>query len=631
MKPSHGDESDQTEPHTKQDSKRNQQVKTDQPDRANPSGGADRVGGSDGGRAVFERRDATRAAGETFEQVGASTGQLPAESVTSPNPSEAAAPAQVTAPREQGQEAGAGKHAFLVMAGILLSRVVGLVRQRAMAHYFGTTDVADAFTIALRIPNFLQNVFGEGTLSASFIPVYAGLLAEDKEDEADHLAWAVFTLLALTTSVIVLLGVIFTPNIIGVIALGYKGAKRDLTISLVRIFFPSTGLLVFYAWCLGILNSHRRFFLSYVAPVLWNLAIIFTLVFFGRRAAGSDDALARLAQLTAWGSVVGSALQFGVEVPTVLHLLRRVRPVFDVASEHVRKVVRNFVPVFVSRGVVQISAFIDAILASLLGEGAQSALAYAQSLYTLPVSLFGMSVSAAELPAMSGVRGSREERAELLCKRLDAGLRRIAFFIVPSAMAFLALGDVIVNVLYRSGRFTATNYVWAILAGSTVGLLASTLGRLYSSTYYALHDTRTPLVFAVVRVVLTTALGYLCALPLPRALGLDLRWGAVGLTASAGVSGWVEFYLLRRKLNQRIGRTGLPFSFVAKLWGAALTSAAVAWAIKFAAGRHNAFLIAVLVLIPYGLFYFGLAWLLGIRESAEVVSRFLRPARRLLR
>ncbi|HEX8070411.1 MAG TPA: murein biosynthesis integral membrane protein MurJ [Pyrinomonadaceae bacterium] len=575
----------------------------------------------DEGRATTEpaddgapaHQDASLIAGETDVPVGAVTGEFPAE--------------QVQAARER--EAATGKHAFLVMAGIFLSRVVGLVRQRVMAHYFGTTDVGDAFNVALRIPNFLQNVFGEGALSASFIPVYAGLLAHDQEEEADHVASAVFSLLALTTSVLVVLGVLLTPYLISVIALGYTGAKRDLTITLVRIFFPSTGLLVLSAWCLGVLNSHRRFFLSYTAPVLWNLAIISTLIFFGARAA-DDSALGRLAQLTAWGSVVGSALQFGVQLPTVLRLIRRLRPVFDTVSAHVREVIRNFFPVFMSRGVVQISAFVDAMLASLLGQGAVAALAYTQSLYTLPVSLFGMSVSAAELPAMAAAKGSDDERAAQLRRRLDSGLRQIAFFIVPSAMAFLALGDVIVDVLYRTGRFTAqdTLYVWAILAGSTVGLLASTLGRLYSSTYYALRDTRTPLVFATVRVVLTTVLGYLCALPLMRLLGVELKWGAVGLTASAGLSGWVEFYLLRRKLNGRIGRTGLPAGFVAKLWAAAAAGAGAGWGIRLVLPLRNPFLVAALVLIPYGLTYFAVTYLFGLPELRALLSRFARFLRR---
>jgi putative peptidoglycan lipid II flippase len=558
-------------------------------------------------------QDASMIAGETNSPVGAVTGEFPAE--------------QVQAAR--AREASTGKHAFLVMAGILLSRIVGLVRQRVMAHYFGTTDVGDAFNVALRIPNFLQNVFGEGALSASFIPVYAGLLAHDEDEQADHVASAVFSILALITSVLVLLGVLLTPYIISVIALGYTGSKRDLTITLVRIFFPSTGLLVLSAWCLGVLNSHRRFFLSYTAPVLWNLAIISTLIFFGRRNTDAAT-LGQLAIYTAWGSVAGSALQFGVQLPTVLRLIKRLRPVLDFVSTHVREVIRNFIPVFISRGVVQISAFVDSMLASLLGQGAVAALAYTQSLYTLPVSLFGMSVSAAELPAMASAKGSVDERATQLRARLDAGLRQIAFFIVPSAMAFLALGDVIVGVLYRTGKFTEadTRWVWAILAGSTVGLLASTLGRLYSSTYYALHDTRSPLLFAVVRVILTIALGYLCALPLPRLLELDLKWGAVGLTASAGVSGWVEFFLLRRKLNARIGRTGLAASFIVKLWTAAAAGAAVGWGIRLILPTRQPFIVAALVLIPYGLVYFAVTFLFGLPELRVMLNRATRLLRR---
>src|SRR5205085_8704080 len=139
-----------------------------------------------------------------------------------------------------------------------------------------------------------------------------------------------------------------------------------------------------------------------------------------------------------------------------------------------------------------------------------------------------------------------------------AGLDRIAYFIVPSAVAFLALGDLIVHVLLESGKFQRGNtiWVWQILIGSTVGILASTWGRLYSSTFYALRDTRTPLRYAIVRVALTTVLGLVAALRLPGWLGLDPKVGVAGLTASAGIAGWVEFYLLRRAITRRIGPTG---------------------------------------------------------------------------
>ena len=512
----------------------------------------------------------------------------------------------------------------MVGAGILISRIVGLARQRVFAHYFGTSAAGDAFSAAFRIPNFLQNIFGEGALSASFIPVYAKLLAHDDEKEAAHVANAVLGLLALAVSLIVLTGVLATPYIISAIAPGFHGETRELTIRLVRILFPGAGLLVLSAWCLGVLNSHHRFFISYTAPVAWNLAMIASLVIFGRRVGQFP-----LAEYVAWGSVIGSALQFGVQLPTVFRLVQRIRPALDIASEHVRTVIRNFFPVFMSRGVVQISAFVDAILASLLPVGSVVALTYAQSLYTLPVSLFGMSVSAAELPAMSRAIGSTEEVADVLRHRLDAGLQRIAFFIVPSSMAFLALGDVIAAVLYQTGQFKhdASIFVWGILAGSTVGLLASTLGRLYSSTYYALHDTRTPLRFAIVRVALTTVLGYLFALPLPRLLGIDPKWGVAGLTASAGIAGWIELALLRRSLNRRIGRTGLSAAYVVKLWIAALLAADIGWTFKLLLGDLHPIPLAAVVLGAYGVAYFGITFFLDLSESRALLGKVFRVLR----
>jgi len=546
-------------------------------------------------------------AGETLEQVGASS----QEATTTEQPVH--------------KEDSTGRSAVFVGAGILISRLVGLARQRIFAHYFGSSGEGDAFSAAFRIPNFLQNVFGEGALSASFIPVYAKLLAQDDEEEAARVANAIFTILALVTAVIVLVGVFATPYIVTLIAAGFEEERRTLTITLVRIFFPGAALLVLSAWCLGVLNSHHRFFISYTAPVAWNAAIIAALVFFGSRMD-----LSSLAAAVAWGSVIGSALQFGVQLPTVLRLIHHFRPVFTLASAHVRQVLNNFFPVFISRGVVQISAFVDAFLASFLGQGAVVALNYAQSLYTLPVSLFGMSVSAAELPAMSKTLGAAEVIAETLRHRLDQGLRRISFFIVPSAVAFLALGDVIAAVLYQTGKFTHADsiYVWTILAGSAVGLLASTLGRLYASTYYALQDTRTPLMYAIVRVALSAILGYFFSIHLPGLLGLNSKLGAAGLTSSAGLAGWVEFVLLRSSLNKRIGRTGLSVSYSAKLWVAAIVSAGVGWLLKIAVAGWHPIPLAIVVLGGYGTCYFGVGYLLGVPPAQAVPQQIIRRLRR---
>jgi putative peptidoglycan lipid II flippase len=514
--------------------------------------------------------------------------------------------------------------AALVAAGILLSRVAGLVRLRVFAHYFGLSDAADAFTAAFRIPNLLQNLFGEGALSASFIPVYASLVARGERHQADRVAGAVGALLAVLVAGAVLLGIVTTPWLIAAIAPGFEGEKRALTIAIVRVLFPGAGLLVLSAWCLGVLNSHGRFLLSYAAPVTWNVAMIVTLV-----ALGARTELPRLAVLLAWGSVAGSALQLGVQLPAVLRAAPGVRPVLDVASEHVRAVATNFVPVFISRGVVQVSAYIDALLASLLPTGAVTALTNAQLLYLLPVSLFGMSVAAAELPVMSGEVGARD-RDESLRGRLDAGLRQIAFFVVPSAVVFLVLGDVVAAALLETGRFGYGDalYVWGILAGFAVGLLATTLARLYASTYYALRDTRTPLRYAIVHVVVATALGYALALPLPRWLDLPASWGAAGLTIAASVAAWIELVMLRRTLNRRIGSTGLPAGYVGQLLFASGAAASSAWIVKLALPELHPVLTGLAVLGTFGGVFLALVFALRIREASLVGERLLDRVRR---
>jgi putative peptidoglycan lipid II flippase len=510
------------------------------------------------------------------------------------------------------------RHSALVAFGILCSRLTGFIRQRFFAKYFGLSDSADAFMAAFRIPNFLQNLFGEGALSASFIPVYAALVAREEREEAARVAGAVAALLALVTAVLVLVGVAAAPVLVTLIAPGFRGEKRELTIAIVRLLFPGAGLLVLSAWCLGILNSHRRFLLSYLAPVIWNVSMIVTLLWWGGVAP-----LPRLAVILALGAVTGSALQMLVQLPAVLKLVPNLRFRLE-RSEHVRATVRNFIPVFVSRGVVQISAFIDELLASLLPTGAITGLANAQLLYTLPASLFGLSVSAAALPAMSGAAGV--DALDVVRDRVNTGLRHIAFFVVPSAVVFLTLGDVVAAALFQTGRFTASDalYVWGILAGSSIGLLATTLARLYSSTYYALRDTKTPLRYALVHVGVATLVGYFAAIVLPPMIGLNPVWGTVGLTMAASIGGWIELLLLRRSLTGRIGPTGLPMSLGLRLWGAAVAAAAIGWAIKLTLPDLHPIPRAALILVPFGGVYLGVTLALGVTEARRILARMTR-------
>ncbi|WP_179956343.1 murein biosynthesis integral membrane protein MurJ [Melittangium boletus] len=544
-----------------------------------------------------------------------------------------------------GASVKGGSGALFVAAGILASKLVGLVRERAFAHYLGNGVAAAVFKAALRIPNFLQNLFGEGVLSGSFIPVYAGLLGKGDEKEADRVAGAVFGLLALATGLMVALGMLATPFFVDTIAPGFEGEARRMAIRLVRILFPGTGLLVMSAWCLGVLNSHRKFFLSYLAPVVWNLAIIATLVGAGLRGMAEEP----LAVVVAYGVVAGCALQFLVQVPSVLRVLGHFRPRLSTASESVRQVLRSFGAVVLGRGVVQISAYVDTSYASLVATRALSTLTYAQTIYLIPVSLFGMAISAAELPEMSRAAGAGEEVAHKLRTRLEAGARRIAFFVVPSSAALLFIGDVVAGALLQTGRFTAadTRYLWYVLMGASVGLVASALGRLYASTFYALKDTRTPLRFAALRVVLDATLAWFLALKLPGLLGLPAHLGTAFLPLSGGLMAWFESQMLRRTLAGKIGGVRLPEG-MGKLWVAAGLAGLLGLGIKMGLTRllgpapqvlaewgggilsppdlHPA-LVFPAVVLPFGALYFALTAAWGVPEAKSVLQKVFRRLR----
>ncbi|HEX6094823.1 MAG TPA: murein biosynthesis integral membrane protein MurJ [Thermoanaerobaculia bacterium] len=533
-------------------------------------------------------------------------------------------------PRSPGRRFGG--YAVLVAAGILLSRVAGLIRNAAIAHYLGASAATDAFNVALKVPNFLQNLMGEGVLSAAFIPVYSRLLARGEQREADRVAGVFVSFLALIVVAIVILGVVFTPAILSVTVAGLDPPVMEMAIRFTRIIFPGVGLLVLYAWALGILNAHRQFFIGYVAPVLWSAAMIATLVIFGMRLSG-----AALAHALAWGTLAGCFLQFAIEIPFVLRHARHLSFGLDRSVEPVRAIFRNILPVVGGRGVVQISGYVDTFIAAALPVGALSNFFYAQTIYMLPISVFGMSVAAAELPQMSGETGTGDEVKAALRKRLDRGIRQVAFFVVPSLVALIVIGRVLVAALYERGKFgpDTTLIVWYILAGASIGLLAATLGRLYSSAFYAMHDTRTPFRIALARVVGGAGLALLFAFPLRpmfpaiiRAMGLPLpaspeMLAAAGISTASGLAAWIEFILLRRGIRRRVGSGESKTGYLVRLWIAALVAGAAGVAVDRVLALPN-ILEAIVVSGAFGIVYFGVAFALGVPEVRATLSRFTR-------
>jgi len=514
--------------------------------------------------------------------------------------------------REQPTREGSpheGRAATRVGAGIFASRVLGFVRERVFAHYFGSSDFADAWRAALRMPNVVQNLLGEGTLSASLIPVYAELLEEGRDEDARRFAGAALGILSAVAGTLALAGYVLAPLLVGLFFPLWDAPKQELTTVLVRILFPMTGVLVLSAWALGILNSHRRFFVSYVAPVFWNLAMIAAMIG-GAVYLGLEPGSRSLVVALAWGALVGGVLQLAWQLPFVLPLLGGLRLSMGRGVTGVQEAVRNFWPVVAARGVVNLSGWIDLILAGLLASGAVAVMGYAQTFYLLPISLFGMSIAASELPELSRIR---EEAERVVAARVSRALRRVSFFLIPSTLAYLALGDVIVSALFETGEFGAAESLvtWGVLAAYALGLPASGSSRVLSSAFYALRDTKTPARIAGLRVVISAGVGIALMLPADR-LGFEsLRLGAAGLAMGASAGAWIEYVLLRRALGQRLGAHGPGRAPVANVAVAAVLATAVAVALQLVLPPAHPIVLAAETLVPFGVVFLAVAALLG--------------------
>jgi len=514
-----------------------------------------------------------------------------------------------------GRADSGGRHAAQVAAGILLTRVLGYVRERVFAYYFGNhTAVADAFRAALKIPNTIRNLLGEGTLSASFIPVYAALHERDRAG-ARALAGAVLGLLLLATGLLAVLGIIFAPAITTAVAAGFDAPRRQLTITLVRILFPMTGVMVISAWCLGILNTHRRFFLPYAAPVLWNVAGIVALVgaatWLVTPGLSGDARLHQLALALAWGTVAGSLLQVAVQLPACWRLLQGIALRFSARVGGVRDVLVAWAPVVLGAGVAQISGLIDTLLGSFAGTAGVSSLGYAQLIQILPVSVFGVSVAAVSLPDLSrdaiGAGPNDQLRA-----RIAAGFRRITYFVVPSSFLFAALGPVLVAALFQTGRFDAddTALVGGVLAAYGIGLMGQATVKLFASGFYALRDTRTPVKIAAFSVMLSSALAYL----------FMRRFGPAGIALGSSLGAWVNVILHLRDLDRRIGTVmgGRDWrAFATTLLSSLAATAGGVGAAHLAAGLAPIPLAAVVVGI-FGVGYFVCTLVLQHPDAARL-------------
>jgi len=449
-----------------------------------------------------------------------------------------------------------GRATLVVMLGIGVSRVFGLVREQVIAFYFGRAAAYSAFVAAYKIPNFVRVLLGEGDLSASFIPVLAERMRSADPGEARRLARSVLGLVLLSVGVVTIAGMLAAPLLAWVVAPGFDPELRALVARLIVILFPTAVFMVAGAWCMGVLHTHGRFFWPNMAPLFWSIVSAGALIAFVGRAQWDPI------WILAWGVVAGSVVQLAVQLPATLTVLGTLAPSGGWNDPGVRRVVALFLPMLAGTGVAQLSTVVDIEIATFLGNEGVATLAYAQRLYTLPLSLFGVAITQVALPTFShqavaeGAAGAAAPGAGVgivpgrIGEELGRSWRRMAYFVLPSSLGLAAFGRPAVSLLFEHGAFDVgdTTAVTWVLAAYAVGLLSYASTRLFATAFYALQDTRTP-----VRVALV-------ALAANVLLGIAFAWwlGTPGIAIATALASTFNGVMLARRLRRRLGALFAP-------------------------------------------------------------------------
>lgn len=502
------------------------------------------------------------------------------------------------------------------MFGIGTSRVFGLVREQIVAYFFGRAAAYSAFVAAYKVPNLIRVLLGEGNLSASFVPVLAERMAAGGE-EARRLARGVLGLLLATVAVLTVAGMLLAPVLAWVVAPGFDPGLRALVERLIVILFPTMAFLVLGAWCMGILHAHRRFFWPNFAPVFWSVTSAAALVAFVGRVDLDP------VYVLAWGVVAGSVLQLAVQLPATREAIGTLAPSLGWREPAVRRVVVLFGPMLLGTGVAQLSTLVDIQIATFLADESVATLAYAQRLYTLPLSLFGVAIAQVALPTFSHDAVGRSPEA--IRVELDRAWRRMAFFLVPSTLGLVAFGRPGVSLLFERGRFDAadSSAVTWVLAGYAAGLLAYGTVRLLATAFYAFQDTRTPVRVAVVTLALNVG------------LGIALAWaiGTPGIALATALAAIGNSLVLAALLRRRLGRLfeiGAGRSVAKLAVGAAVAGLAGAWPYLAILDRWDAWGLVERLGSTAGLYagvaalYFVATAALGVREGQGLLRR-IRP------
>jgi putative peptidoglycan lipid II flippase len=538
------------------------------------------------------------------------------------------------------QPASVARSAGIVSLAVMASRVLGLAREMVFAFFFGASrSIAnDAYVIAFRIPNLLRDLFAEGALSSAFVPVFSDYLVNKDEKAAFRLSNYIATLLILVLGTIVVLGIIFAPQVVLLIAHGFEEdpEKFALTVRLTRIMMPLILLVALAAQAMGILNARDRFAIPALSSSYFNIGSIVGGV--AMAALLTDPTFSRPFQSIienpvegiagmAYGVLIGGFLQYSVQWPSLRRIGLRFRPALSLSDPGVRRILKLMGPALIGGAAVQINVLINSNFASAIPEnGAVSWLNYAFRFMQFPIGVFGVAIATATLPAVS--RSAARDDIDEFRHTLASSIQMAFLLTIPSAIGLIVLGGPIIALIYERGLFTAadTGRTADALAFYAIGLAGYAAIKILAPAFYALGDARKPMLISLFSILINFILNWLLVDPM-RERGLALSTSIVALL------NFILLYLLiRRRIKGIEGRATLVAT--AKIIAASIMMGGVCWGVTNAAGAwlgHSfwARLVNVGTSVGVGaIVFYACAWLLGVEQLKAATGMLVRRLRR---
>jgi putative peptidoglycan lipid II flippase len=519
--------------------------------------------------------------------------------------------------------------AGIVGLAVLCSRVLGLVREVVFGMLFGAGKSMDAFTMAFKTPNLLRDLFAEGALSTAFITTFSKKIEKEGEPAAWRLANKIGSLLLVTMTLVVIGGVLLAPVILSVTVTGFRQdpAKFDLTVLLAQIMFPFILLVSLGAQVMGVLNAKNVFGVPAMASSFFNIGSIIGGV---ALAWWIDPGFGPKALIgLALGTLVGGALQLGVQLPSLAKIGYRFRFDFDWKDEGVREVLRQMGPAIIAASSVQVNVMVNGWFASWLEDGTAYRLGVAFRLMQLPLGIFGVALGTVTLPLISrmAAAGNMADFRAVIAR----GLRLVLLMTVPATIGLMLLGRPIISLIYEHGKFSAhaTSQAALGLQGYALGLCAYSALKILSPAFYAIDRRRTPMLVSFASIGLNFALNWLFAFQLK--LGI---WGLGLATGCVATFNFLVLYALMRRATGQLETRAL-FTTLAKLaLPSALLGGVCWWASQtFLADWaglplwQQAVRLGATITVAGGLF-FGAAMLCRIPEVDELLAVAKRKLRR---